>query len=92
MTSVEKILAKMRRGSKNIRFEDALKVCEFYFGAPIHNEGSHVKFKVPWRGPPKVNIQSDSGQLKDYQRKQLLEAIDLKERLGGEKSTHPSTC
>ena len=79
MPTVAKIVAAMRANPQNIRFDDLAKVCEHYFGSPRTSGGSHVVFKTPWPGDPRVNIQNDKGKAKPYQVRQVLAAIDKKE-------------
>lgn len=79
MADVEDIEAAMRRNPANIRFADAVKVCEHHFGQPRQKGGSHLIFRMPWPGDPRVNLQSDKGKAKTYQVKQILAAIDKKE-------------
>ena len=79
MSGIEKILEQMRREPANIRFADLHKVCEAHFGKPRNSGSSHLIFKTPWPGDPRVNIQNDKGKAKAYQVKQVLLAI---ERLG----------
>ena len=70
----------MRREPKNVRFSELLRVCEKFFGKPRQSANSHVIFKTPWPGDPRVNIQNDKGRAKAYQVRQVLLAIDkLKE-------------
>ncbi len=58
-----------------------MKVCDEHFGKPRQSSGSHVIFKTPWPGDPRVNIQNDKGLAKAYQVRQVLLAIDkLKEK------------
>lgn len=76
MPSVAKILEAMRNNSKNIKYQDLLKVCIDYFGEPRTTGGSHAVFKMPWAGDPRVNIQDDKGKAKSYQVLQVLAAID----------------
>lgn len=76
MPSVAKILEAMRNNSKNIKYNDLLKVCIDYFGEPRTTGGSHAVFKMPWAGDPRVNIQDDKGKAKSYQVLQVLAAID----------------
>jgi len=76
MGSAEKILYQMRREPANIRFSDLMKVCEEHFGEPRQSAGSHVVFKTPWPGDPRINIQNDKGEAKAYQVRQVLLAID----------------
>lgn len=81
MANVAAIVAAMRRAPTNVRFADLRKVCEHYFGQPRQSGTSHAVFRTPWRGDPRVNIQSDHGKAKAYQVRQVLKAI---ERLEGE--------
>lgn len=76
MASLAKILAKMREEPNNIRFADLKKVCEAYFGPPRQAGTSHLIFKTPWPGDPRVNIQSHGRQAKPYQIRQVLKAIE----------------
>ena len=80
MASSQKILDWMRREPASVRFSDLLWVCEEFFGKPRQSASSHVIFKTPWPGDPRVNIQNDKGRAKTYQVRQVLLAIDkLKE-------------
>jgi len=80
VASPTKILEQMRQEPKSVRFSDLLKVCKEYFGKPRQSASSHVIFKTPWPGDPRVNIQNDKGNAKAYQVRQVLLAIDkLKE-------------
>ncbi len=74
--TVDKILAQMRTAPNNVRFAELVKVCDFYFGKPRQKGGSHVIYKTPWPGDPRVNIQKDGNKAKAYQVKQVLLAID----------------
>lgn len=76
MNNVASIVAVMRRAPTNVRFADPRKVCEHYFGEPRQSGSSHMVFRTPWRGDPRVNIQSDRGTAKAYQVRQALKAID----------------
>jgi hypothetical protein len=66
----------MRREPANVRFSELMKVCRHYFGESRRSGGSHVIFKMPWAGDPRVNIQNDKGKAKPYQVRQVLWAID----------------
>lgn len=57
---VDKVLAKIRRNPRNVRFGDLRKVCDHYFGQP-RAKGSHLFYKVPWQEEPLVNIQPVRG-------------------------------
>ena len=84
MSRIEKDLEKMRRSPKNIRFLDLCGICDHYFGQPRQSGSSHVVYRTPWAGDPRVNIQNDSGMAKPYQVKQVFKAI---ERLQNENIT-----
>lgn len=83
MTSIEDILAKMRRNSKGIRFNQLTKVCDHYFGKPRSSGTSHRVYKTAWAGDPRVNIQNSKGKAKAYQVRQVLSAIDRLESSDG---------
>lgn len=84
MSSIPKILEKMRVAPQNVRYTELTKVCENYFGGPRQQGTSHAVYKTPWQGDPRVNIQcSKDGKAKAYQVKQVLLAI---ERLEGDAS------
>lgn len=80
MINIDKILQQMRREPANIRFSDLRKVCEHFFGSPRQQGSSHLIFKTPWPGDPRVNIQDAGGKAKPYQVKQVLQAITQLER------------
>ena len=80
MASLKDILDKMRRQPTNVRFAELLKICKELFGEPRQTGTSHMVFKTPWPGDPRVNIQNNKGKAKAYQVRQVLLAIDkLKE-------------
>ena len=77
MASVDRILAKMRTSPESVAFRDLVKVCTEQFGAPRHSGSSHMVFRTPWPGDPRVNIQkAKGGMAKAYQVRQVLKAID----------------
>lgn len=75
------IVKAMRANPQSIAFNDLKVVCEHYFGEPRQSGSSHVVFKTPWPGDPRVNIQNDKGKAKAYQVRQLLKAIEKKEAM-----------
>jgi hypothetical protein len=77
--AIAAILRRIRRNPKNVRFNDLLRVCDYYFGPPRQRGGSHRIYKTPWPGDPRINIQNDKGMAKVYQVKQVLAAIDKSE-------------
>ena len=72
------MLEKWRSSQTGVRFSDLAKVCRVYFGEP-RRTGSHLIYRTPWQGLPRVNIQNHSGDAKPYQVRQVLRAIDLME-------------
>lgn len=76
MSKVEDIVAAMRQNPKNVRFSGLRRVCDHYFGAPRQAGTSHLVYRMPWPGDPRVNIQDDHGKAKAYQVRQVLAAID----------------
>ena len=76
MADLEQLIQHMRQNPKNVRFADLVKVCEQYFGQPRQTRGSHIVFKTPWQGDPRINIQNDTGKAKPYQVRQVLAALD----------------
>lgn len=74
----------MRRNPKGVRFADLRKVCDHYFGKPRQSGSSHCVYKTPWRGDPRVNIQSSKGAAKAYQVRQVLAAIEWLEADDGQ--------
>ncbi len=77
------LLKDMRNNPAHVRFADAVKVCEHYFG-PARHKGSHRIFRMPWAGDPRINLQdSRDDKAKPYQIRQLLQAIERLETIGG---------
>jgi hypothetical protein len=74
------LLAEMRRNPGGIRIETACRIAEHFFGGP-RRKGSHMIYRMPWPGDPRVNLQDDGGgKAKPYQVRQLLQAIERVER------------
>lgn len=80
VSNIQKILTRMRKEPNNLRFSELCKVCEHFFGAPRQNRSSHLVFKMPWAGDPRINIQNADGKAKAYQVRQVLLAIDKLEK------------
>ena len=76
MTALDKILLQMRTQPAGVRFADLKIVCTAYFGPPRKNASSHVIYKTPWPGDPRINIQNAKGRAKPYQVRQVLLAIE----------------
>lgn len=71
---VDKLKEEIGRNAKNVRFTDLRKLCDRYFGEP-RQHGSHLIYRTPWQGEPRINIQSSKGMAKPYQVRQVLKAI-----------------
>ncbi|WP_297919833.1 hypothetical protein [Metallibacterium sp.] len=84
MKDTHKILEQMRREPGSVRFADLCKVCKAHFGKPRQHGTSHVLFKTPWPGDPRINLQSDKGKAKACQVRQVLLALDKLERMRDE--------
>lgn len=76
MSTHKKLLEQLLREPKNVRFQDLQKICEAYFGPPRQSGSSHLVFKTPWAGDPRINIQNDKGKATAYQVRQVLLAIE----------------
>jgi len=76
--SLETILGDMRANPEGIKFSDACKVAEHFFGkfGSPRIAGSHHIYKMPWPGDPRINLQKDGPKAKRYQVIQMLQAID----------------
>jgi hypothetical protein len=81
VSPVEKILRQMRDQPAAVRFADLKSVCDAYFGKPRQAGSSHIIYKTPWPGDPRVNIQNAKGKAKPYQVRQVLWAIEQLEQL-----------
>ncbi len=76
MARVDETVKQMRQNPKGIRFADACRVCDHFFGEPRQKGSSHRVYKTPWQGDPRVNIQNAKVKAKAYQVKQVLRAIE----------------
>lgn len=72
---MDKALEQITRNPRNVRFDDLRKVCDRYFGEP-RRHASHLVYRTPWQGEPRINIQDRKGMAKLYQVRQVLKAID----------------
>ncbi len=80
MDNIAEIVSHMRNSPNNVRFADLCKVCDYYFGDARQKSTSHRIYKTPWQGDPRINIQKDkNGKGKNYQVKQVIQAIELLE-------------
>ena len=78
--NLAKLRKKLKEQPEAVRFDELHALCEEIFGAPRSSGGSHVVFKTPWPGDPRVNIQrTKGGKAKPYQVRQVLKAIEKME-------------
>ncbi len=76
MTRIDKIIQRMETRPQSVRFDEAVQVCRAFFGTPRQASGSHVIFKTPWPGDPRINLQNKDGKAKVHQIRQILMAIE----------------
>ena len=50
MTQIEKLVAKIKDNPVNVRFNNLVKICDYYFGKPRQKGTSHHVYKTPWQG------------------------------------------
>ena len=81
----KKRLERIRSNPKAVRFRDLQWLCEQYFGPPRQKGTSHLVFRTPWPGDPRINIQSARGMAKAYQVRQVLRAIEKLEEMNEER-------
>ena len=74
--NARKLIEQMRENPKNISFNDLWKLCIHCFGEPRQKGTSHMIYKTPWQGYPRVNIQNSKVKAKSYQVKQVLLSIE----------------
>ncbi len=82
MDSTDSVVKQLGKNPKNVSFADLCKICECYFGEG-RQKGSHIIYKTPWIGDPRINIQDDNGKAKAYQVRQVLKAIEKLEVQNG---------
>jgi len=75
-SSIDELLEAMKQNPVGVRFADACKVADHFFGEPTQNKSSHRVWKMPWPGNPRVNMQDEKGSAKAYQVRQLVEAVE----------------
>ena len=72
----EGLLRRIRNNPQGVRFADLAKLCDECFGEPRQRGTSHRVYRMPWKGDPRVNIQSHKGMAKPYQVLQVLKAVE----------------
>ena len=85
MLGIETLLfdvQEFRGNPKSIRFADLVRICDRYFGEPRQRGTSHLVYRMPWPGDPRVNIQNDKGMAKPYQVRQVIRALEKRQGYG----------
>lgn len=85
MKSIAEKLKQFKNNTKDVKFSELYKVCDFYFGKARQSGSSHRVYKTPWSGDPRVNIQDSKGKVKSYQVRQVLKTIERLEVENGYK-------
>ena len=71
----QKLLEKVLSGSKNIRFDDFVRLVEAFGFELSRIRGSHHIFEHP--GVPEIlNLQNSREQVKPYQIRQFLQLVE----------------
>mgnify|MGYP003394637344 CR=1 FL=1 len=71
----QKLLEKLLRGSKNVRFDELVAVVEAFGFHLSRVNGSHHIFTHP-QIPELVNLQNQKGKAKPYQVRQFLTLVE----------------
>ena len=70
------VIQELRNNPAGVRFQELVRVCDYFFGEPRNRGTSHYVYRTPWRGDPRVNIQSKQGMVKPYQVRQVIKALE----------------
>ncbi len=69
-------IGALRNNPKGIRFAELARICSYFFGEPRQRSSSHIVYRMPWDGDPRINIQDDKGMAKPYQVRQVIRALE----------------
>ena len=83
MSALEKRIERLKQATGPVAFGEVRAVCDALFGAP-RTRGSHMIYRMPWPGDPRINIQNRNGYVALYQVKQVVKAIARLEEEHGE--------
>ncbi|MEW6737035.1 MAG: toxin HicA [Acidobacteriota bacterium] len=83
MMEIEKAISELEKNPKEVRFSRLMTICEKFFGKARTSGGSHVIFKTPWPGDPRINIQNYGGKAKPEQVKTVIKALRKLKEMGG---------
>ena len=77
MEELSTAIQELRKNPKGVRFAGLAKICDRFFGIPRQRGSSHLVYRTPWPGDPRVNIQEGrNGMAKDYQVRQVIKALE----------------
>ncbi|MCL4262329.1 MAG: type II toxin-antitoxin system HicA family toxin [Anaerolineae bacterium] len=71
----QKLLEKILSGSKNVRFNDFVRLVEAFGFELARVNGSHHIFEHP-NVPEVLSLQNHKGQAKPYQIRQFLQLVE----------------
>ena len=75
MANCDKLLQKAKNNPADLRFTEICNLIECYGFELARTKGSHFMYKYPGRREL-INLQDKNGKAKEYQVKQVLEAIE----------------
>ena len=76
MGDIPEIIRDLRSRPNNVRFTELVRICDRYLGQPRQQGTSHLVYRTPWPGDPRVNIQDRRGMAKKYQVQQVIRALE----------------
>ena len=72
---IDSAIIELSANPKGIKFNRLVAICDYFFGIGRQRATSHLVYKMPWPGDPRVNIQDDKGMAKEYQVRQAIKAL-----------------
>jgi hypothetical protein len=78
---IKDAIKELESSPKNVKFKRLLTIVENFFELASIN-GSHHRYKTPWQGNPRINLQKDGAKAKLYQVKQVTQALKKLEGCG----------
>ena len=73
---LEFVIQELRHNPRGVRFRELARICDYFFGEPRQRGTSHLIYRTPWPGNPRVNIQNHQGMAKPYQVRQVVRALE----------------
>lgn len=75
LAMIGKIEKHMANNPRDVRWNDLVKVCDYYFGEP-KKKGSHRSYRIPWpEGPHVILTHTSDKDAALYQVTRALKAI-----------------